>query len=105
MCRSGTNLRYLTPIPAACRIVRRRFNIGVPFAISLRVDPWSRSAHQALVHFFQRVVEFIRAGNLVSFSAIEESRMRRDLGCPQADRAGRVLGISKPRISSKPDAV
>ena len=34
-----------------------------PFAVSQRLDPWSRRCHATLVAFFQRIIDQIRAGS------------------------------------------
>src|ERR1019366_1702884 len=34
-----------------------------PFALSRRRDDWSRTAHETVVAFFQRIVDKIREGN------------------------------------------
>ena len=35
-----------------------------PFALSQRTDPWCRGAHETLILFFQKAVDFIRCGQI-----------------------------------------
>jgi hypothetical protein len=66
-----------------------------PFAISQRVDPWSRKCHGTLVTFFQKVVDHIRAGRLqearVLLSHLQEPNETR-FGLSRTRPAGAGIG-------------
>jgi hypothetical protein len=58
-----------------------------PLGLSQRVDPWSIGAHQALVTFFQAIIDRIRAGH-----AQEAQRLLHYLNEPNETRLGYSQG-------------
>lgn len=66
-----------------------------PFAISQRLEPWSRKCHLTLISFFQAVIDAIREGNadrahwlLKSLREPNETRLGFSQGKPQGAGIG-----------------
>jgi hypothetical protein len=76
-----------------------------PFAISQRVDAWSRDAHASLLAYFQRVVDAIRDGSEAeALSLLRHLREPNEtrFGLSRGKPNGAGIGTFRRRSYSKP---